>query len=114
MAEQSLGNGAAEAGHARGRLEVVAPQDEQVAVSLRDDVGIARLIQDERHLADEIPRAKANRRIADRDIDGTRSYEVHPIARFAGDVPMLTLPRLAHAAEASPAIDRLTELLDRF
>jgi dethiobiotin synthetase len=36
------------------------------------------------------------------------------IARFAGDVPMLTLPRLAHAAEASPAIGRLTELLDRF
>jgi hypothetical protein len=36
------------------------------------------------------------------------------IARFAGDVPVLTLSRLAHAAEASPAIDRLTELLDRF
>jgi hypothetical protein len=36
------------------------------------------------------------------------------IARFADDVPVLTLPRLAHAGEAHPAIEHLTELLDRF
>jgi dethiobiotin synthetase len=36
------------------------------------------------------------------------------IARFAGAVPVITLPRLAHADQPHPAIERLTELLDRF
>jgi dethiobiotin synthetase len=36
------------------------------------------------------------------------------IARFAGDVAVLTLPRLAQAGELHPAIGRLTDLLDRF
>ena len=36
------------------------------------------------------------------------------IARFASGVPVITLPRLAHAGQPHPAIGRLTELLDRF
>lgn len=36
------------------------------------------------------------------------------IARFAGGVPVITLPRLAQANQPHPAIGRLTELLDRF
>jgi dethiobiotin synthetase len=35
------------------------------------------------------------------------------IARFAGAVPVITLPRLSSASEPHPAIGRLTELLDR-
>jgi dethiobiotin synthetase len=34
-------------------------------------------------------------------------------ARFAGAVPVITLPRLSRASEPHPAIGRLTELLDR-
>ena len=36
------------------------------------------------------------------------------IARFAGGVPIVTLPRLAHVDQPHPAIAYLTELLDRF
>jgi dethiobiotin synthetase len=36
------------------------------------------------------------------------------IARFADDVPVLTLPRLAHPDAPHSAIEHLTELLDRF
>ena len=36
------------------------------------------------------------------------------IARFAAGVPVITLPRLAQAEQPHPAIERLTELLDRF
>jgi dethiobiotin synthetase len=36
------------------------------------------------------------------------------IARFADDVPVLTLPRLAHASQPHSAIEHLTQLLDRF
>jgi len=36
------------------------------------------------------------------------------VARFAGGVPVVTLSRLAHAEQPHPAIERLTELLDRF
>ena len=36
------------------------------------------------------------------------------IARFAAGVPVVTLPRLAQAGQPHPAIERLTELLDRF
>ena len=35
------------------------------------------------------------------------------IARFAGDVPVVTLPRLAQASEPHPAIGQLTDLLAR-
>jgi dethiobiotin synthetase len=36
------------------------------------------------------------------------------IARFAGGVPVIALPRLAHAGQPHPAIEYLTESLDRF
>jgi len=36
------------------------------------------------------------------------------IARFAGETPVVTLPRLAHATAPHPVIGKLTELLDRF
>ena len=36
------------------------------------------------------------------------------IARFAGGVPIVTLPRLAHVDQPHPAIEHLTELLGRF
>jgi len=36
------------------------------------------------------------------------------IARFAGDVPVIALPRLAQASEPHPAIGQLTERLARF
>jgi dethiobiotin synthetase len=36
------------------------------------------------------------------------------IARFADDVPVLTLPHLSHPDTSHPAIEHLTELLDRF
>lgn len=39
---------------------------------------------------------------------------VATIARFADRIPMITAPRLAHPNQPHPAIERLTELLDRF
>jgi dethiobiotin synthetase len=36
------------------------------------------------------------------------------IARFTDRIPVLTLPRLAHAGQPHSAIEHLTELLDRF
>jgi hypothetical protein len=36
------------------------------------------------------------------------------IARFAGDAPVITLPRLAPANQPHPSIGRLTDLLDGF
>jgi dethiobiotin synthetase len=36
------------------------------------------------------------------------------IARFSDGVPVRTLPRLTHACEPHPAIEHLTELLNRF
>jgi dethiobiotin synthetase len=36
------------------------------------------------------------------------------IGRFASSVPVITLPRLARADDRHPAIEHLTELLDRF
>jgi dethiobiotin synthetase len=36
------------------------------------------------------------------------------IARFADRIPVLTLPRLAHASQPHSAIEHLTEVLDRF
>jgi dethiobiotin synthetase len=36
------------------------------------------------------------------------------ITRFAGDLPVLALPRLARADQSHPAIEQLTDLLDRF
>ncbi len=36
------------------------------------------------------------------------------IARFASSAPVITLARLAHADQPHPAIEHLTELLDRF
>jgi dethiobiotin synthetase len=36
------------------------------------------------------------------------------IARFADRVPAITLPRLAHPNQPHPAVEHLTELLDRF
>lgn len=39
---------------------------------------------------------------------------VATIARFTDGVPVVALPRLAQAGQPHPAIERLTELLDRF
>ena len=36
------------------------------------------------------------------------------VARFAGSVPVITLPRLARASQPHPAIGQLTQMLDRF
>ena len=36
------------------------------------------------------------------------------VVRFAGGVPVTTLPRLGHADEPHPAVEHLTQLLDRF